>query len=142
MPMEDVSCRSRAFEELRTRLVRALIALGIRFRRLLPGRRAAEYCSSRDPNGRRARRAVIGTAREAFFTSEGRSSAASPRDPVLFYQIWRFVAPGLYEHEALLKAFVSSAPLLRLRRYFATVRVPDRVRLFIDEYASVRSRRS
>src|SRR4029078_2247189 len=45
---------------------------------------------------------VIGTGlAEAFFTKLKVSFIAGIflASPVIFYQIWRFVAPGLYEHE-------------------------------------------
>ena len=90
-------------EELRWRIVRALFALGIAFGAcywfaeelfaflLLP---LAQLRPEQTP--------VIGTGvAEAFFTKLKVSFIASIflASPVIFYQIWRFVAPGLYEHE-------------------------------------------
>jgi len=90
-------------EELRERLIKALIAVGIAF---LPAYAFANHLfhvltqplqqASSDPI------TLIGTSpTEAFFTKLKVSFLAALflASPAVFYQIWQFVAPGLYEHE-------------------------------------------
>jgi sec-independent protein translocase protein TatC len=131
-------------EELRWRIVRALLAVAVAFgfcwwgaewlfdflvaplRRLEPGRQL-----------------VIGTGlTEAFFTKLkvafiGALFAASP---VVFYQAWRFVAPGLYESEkrvAVPFALAASVFFFFGAAFCYAGVFPTAFRFFLDEYASV-----
>jgi sec-independent protein translocase protein TatC len=89
-------------EELRSRLVKALITVGIAF---LPAYAFANYLFvfltqplEAIPNPP----PLIGTSpAEAFFTKLKVAFIAAffGASPVVFYQVWQFVAPGLYEHE-------------------------------------------
>ena len=95
-------------EELRWRIVRALLAVGVAFAcsywfaeplfALLT--RPLEVARADLPNAHTLE--VIGTGvTEAFFTKLKVSFIAAVfiASPVIFYQAWRFVAPGLYESE-------------------------------------------
>jgi len=90
--------------ELRSRLIKSLGAVGIafvlcyQFVETLMAWLIAPL-KALDPA---AKVQVIGTGlAEAFFTKLKVSFIAGIflASPVIFYQIWRFVAPGLYEHE-------------------------------------------
>jgi sec-independent protein translocase protein TatC len=131
-------------DELRWRMVRALIALGIAFAAcywwaeelfaflLLP---LAQLRPDQAP--------VIGTGvAEAFFTKLKVSFIASIflASPILFHQAWRFVAPGLYENEKRLALpFAAAASFFFvLGAGFCYVLVfPVGFRFFLDEYASI-----
>jgi len=90
-------------EELRSRLIKALVAVGLAF---IPAYAFADYLftfltqplqqiTPKPP-------ALVGLGlAEAFFTKLKVSFIAALflASPVVFYQIWQFVAPGLYEHE-------------------------------------------
>ena len=95
-------------EELRTRLVRSLLAVGVGF--------AAAYAYAdqlfalltrpllglNEPGAAVTEVNLIGTGvAEAFFTKIKVAFLAGifVASPVILYQIWRFVAPGLYETE-------------------------------------------
>jgi sec-independent protein translocase protein TatC len=103
--MEDVKMPLTAhLAELRSRLIKSLVAVGIafvlcyQFVETLMAWLIAPL-KALDPA---AKVQVIGTGlAEAFFTKLKVSFIAGIflASPVIFYQIWRFVAPGLYEHE-------------------------------------------
>jgi len=131
-------------EELRWRIVRALVALGIAF--------AACYWFSEElfaflllplAQLRPGATPVIGTGvAEAFFTKIKVSFIAAIflSSPVLFHQAWRFVAPGLYESEKRLALpFAAAASFFFvLGAGFCYVLVfPVGFRFFLDEYASI-----
>ena len=90
-------------EELRARIIKALIAVGLAF---LPAYLFAGslFALLTQPLQRAVPNPVtlIGTSpAEAFFTKLKVSFIAALflASPVVFYQIWQFIAPGLYEHE-------------------------------------------
>jgi sec-independent protein translocase protein TatC len=103
--MEDAKMPLTAhLAELRSRLIKSLVAVGIafvlcyQFVETLMAWLIAPL-KALDPA---AKVQVIGTGlAEAFFTKLKVSFIAGIflASPVIFYQIWRFVAPGLYEHE-------------------------------------------
>jgi sec-independent protein translocase protein TatC len=131
-------------EELRWRIVRALVALGIAF--------AACYWFSEElfaflllplAQLRPGATPVIGTGvAEAFFTKIKVSFIAAIflSSPVLFHQAWRFVAPGLYESEKRL-----ALPFAAAASFFFVVGAgfcyvfvfPVGFRFFLQEYASI-----
>jgi sec-independent protein translocase protein TatC len=131
-------------EELRWRLLRALAAVGVAFGlcwwfaepifdvliRPLTALRPAESL-------------VIGTGvAEAFFTKLKVSFIAALflASPVVFFQAWRFVAPGLYEGEkrlALPFALVASVFFTLGAAFCYTFVFPVGFRFFLDEYASI-----
>ena len=145
MPMEDVKLPLTAhLEELRTRVVRSLIALGVAFVAcyqvveplmnwlIAPIKRLEGHDVQ-----------IIGTGlAEAFFTKLkvaffGGIFLASP---VILYQIWKFVAPGLYAHERrYVKPFVFFGTLFFVSGAYFCYRFvfPTAFGFFIDEYASV-----
>src|SRR6266536_3588708 len=102
--MEDVKLPLTAhLEELRSRLIKSLIALGVAFVACYQVvepliRWLIAPVKEFDPK----RVQIIGTGlAEAFFTKLKVAFFAGIflASPVIFYQIWKFVAPGLYEHE-------------------------------------------
>src|SRR6266849_51892 len=89
--------------ELRSRLIKALSSVALAF---IPAYAFADYhlafltqpCQQMQPSPP----ALIGTGlAEAFFTKLKVSFIAALflASPAIFYQLWQFVAPGLYEHE-------------------------------------------
>jgi sec-independent protein translocase protein TatC len=131
-------------EELRWRLVRALLALGVAFGvcywfaeplfvflvRPLAALRPGEPL-------------IIGTGvTEAFFTKLKVSFIAAlfAASPVIFFQGWRFVAPGLYESEKRLAVpfAVAASFFFVLGASFCYWLVfPVGFRFFLAEYASI-----
>ena len=90
-------------EELRSRLIKALVAVGLAF---IPAYAFADFLFTFLTQPLRQIKpsppALIGTGpTEAFFTKLKVSFIAAlfVASPVIFYQIWQFVAPGLYAHE-------------------------------------------
>jgi|Deesub1362A_J573_1020465.scaffolds.fasta_scaffold04700_1 sec-independent protein translocase protein TatC len=90
-------------EELRMRLVRAAIAVGVgffvayAFKERLYGYLTIPLKKAMPPGAK-----LIYTApQEAFFTYLKVAFLAGVigASPVIFYQLWRFVSPGLYRHE-------------------------------------------
>jgi sec-independent protein translocase protein TatC len=143
--MEDVKLPLTAhLEELRSRLVKSLIALGAAF--------VACYqvveplmqwliapVKQFDPK----KVQIIGTGiAEAFFTKLKVAFFAGIflASPVIFYQIWKFVAPGLYEHEKrYVKPFVFFGTFFFVSGAYFCYRLvfPTAFGFFIDEYESV-----
>jgi sec-independent protein translocase protein TatC len=143
--MEDVKLPLTAhLEELRRRLVKSLIALGVAFvacyQVVEPLMRwLIAPLKQLDQN----KVQIIGTGiTEAFFTKLkvaffGGIFLASP---VIFYQIWKFVAPGLYEHEKrYVKPFVFFGTFFFVSGAYFCYRLvfPTAFGFFIAEYASV-----
>jgi len=144
-PESDVRMPLTAhLEELRWRIVRALLAVSAGFAvcywrseqlfafLLLPLARL-------QPN----EELVIGTGvTEAFFTKLKVSliGAFFLASPVVFYQAWRFVAPGLYESEkriAVPFAIVASFFFVLGASFCYVLVFPVGFRFFLDEYASI-----
>jgi sec-independent protein translocase protein TatC len=86
---------------------------------------------------------VIGTGvTEAFFTKLKVSFIAAifVSCPVIFFQAWRFVAPGLYESEKRLAvpfAVAASAFFVLGGAFCYTLVFPVGFRFFLDEYGSI-----
>jgi sec-independent protein translocase protein TatC len=131
-------------EELRWRLVRAMVAIGIAFAvswwfadRLFDVLVAP--LRALDPG----RDLVIGTGlTEAFFTKLKVAfiAAVFVASPVVFYQAWRFVAPGLYDSERRVAVpfAVAATFFFFLGAGFCYAAVfPLGFRFFLEEYASV-----
>jgi len=131
--------------ELRSRLIKSLIAVGVafvlcyQFVETLMAWLIAPL-KALDPA---AKVQVIGTGlAEAFFTKLKVSFIAGIflASPAIFYQIWRFVAPGLYEHERrYVKPFVFFATgFFVCGAYFCYRLVfPTAFGFFLEEYGSI-----
>jgi sec-independent protein translocase protein TatC len=131
-------------EELRGRIVRVFLAVGVAFV-------ACYWLSERlfafliRPLARvRAEEiVVIGTGvTEAFFTKLKVSFIAAifVASPIIFFQAWRFVAPGLYASEkrvALPFAAVASAFFMLGASFCYGFVFPVSFRFFLEEYASI-----
>jgi sec-independent protein translocase protein TatC len=144
--MEDAKMPLTAhLAELRSRLIKSLIAVGVAFvlcyqfvetlmAWLIAPLRAL------DPG---AKVQVIGTGlAEAFFTKLKVSFIAGIflASPAIFYQIWRFVAPGLYEHERrYVKPFVFFATCFFVCGAYFCYRFvfPTAFGFFLEEYGSI-----
>lgn len=131
-------------EELRTRLIRALLATFVAFggcwlvvdmllRWLTAPLLAIDEHSAR----------VIGTGvTDAFFTKLKVAfiAAVFVASPVIFFQIWRFVAPGLYSREkrlALPFALSASVFFVSGAAFCYTIVFPVAFRFFLAEFASI-----
>ncbi len=130
--------------ELRTRLIRAVIAVAVGFViayafadplfRLLS--QPLHQASDRQV-------LLIGTGvGEAFFTKMKVALIAGlfAASPAVFYEIWRFIAPGLYESERrMAKPFVICATLFFLAGGYFCWAVVFRIgfRFFLEQYASI-----
>jgi len=143
--MEDVKLPLTAhLEELRNRLIKSLIALGVAFvacyQVVEPLMRwLIAPVKEFDPK----RVQIIGTGlAEAFFIKLKVAffAAIFLASPVIFYQIWKFVAPGLYDHEKrYVKPFVFFGTVFFVSGAYFCYRFvfPTAFGFFIDEYASV-----
>jgi len=86
---------------------------------------------------------LIGTGvAEAFFTKLKVSFLAGVfvASPVIFYQTWQFVAPGLYDHEKrYVRPFVACATAFFFGgAYFCYALVfPTAFRFFVEQYATI-----
>lgn len=136
-------------EELRTRLVRALLAVGVGF--------AAAYAYADQlfalltqpllglnrPGAATTDVNLIGTGvAEAFFTKIKVAFLAGIflASPVILYQIWRFVAPGLYETEKRnARPFVFFGTLFFLggAAFCYEYVMPVGYRFLMDQYGSI-----
>lgn len=131
-------------EELRQRVIRALLATGVAFggcwflaedlvRWLTAPLLAIDAYQAR----------VIGTGvTDAFFTKLKVSFMAAlfVASPVIFFQAWRFVAPGLYAREkqlALPFTVFASAFFLAGAGFCYAVVFPVAFRFFLAEFASL-----
>jgi sec-independent protein translocase protein TatC len=131
-------------EELRTRLIRALIAVAVGF--------AISYGVSERLVGwllrpltalRPDEALVIGTGvTDAFFTKLKVSFIAGifVASPAVFYQAWLFIAPGLYERErrvALPFSIAASFFFVAGAAFCYYLVFPVAFRFFLDEFTSV-----
>jgi sec-independent protein translocase protein TatC len=144
--MEDLKMPLTAhLAELRSRLIKSLVAVGVAFvlcyqfvetlmAWLIAPLKALDSA---------AKVQVIGTGlAEAFFTKLKVSFIAGIflASPVILYQIWRFVAPGLYEHERrYVQPFVFFATgFFVCGAYFCYRLVfPTAFGFFLEEYGSI-----
>jgi sec-independent protein translocase protein TatC len=131
-------------EELRWRLIKALLAVGVAF--LLTYAFANSLFTfliqpllRATPNSPE----LIGTGpTEAFFTKlkVALIAALFVASPVVFYQIWQFVAPGLYQHE---KRYVipfvlfGTAFFLLGAGFCHAVVLPVAYAFFLEEYETI-----
>ena len=131
-------------EELRWRLVRALGALGVAF--------GVCYAYAEDlfrflirplASLKPDQMLVIGTGvTEAFFTKLKVSLIAAlfVASPIIFYQMWRFVAPGLYDNErrlALPFALAASVFFIVGAGFCYLLVFPVGFRFFLEQYSSI-----
>src|SRR5438552_3815486 len=131
-------------EELRWRIVRALVAVGVGF--------SVCYAFSEHIFAfllhplaalRPSEALVIGTGvTEAFFTKLKVSFIAGifAASPVIFFQAWRFIAPGLYEKEKRLAvpfSIAASAFFLTGAAFCYWFVFPVAYRFFLDEFPSI-----
>ena len=131
-------------EELRWRIVRALLALGLAFGVCYYFAEALFVFLIRPLAALRPDQAlVIGTGvTEAFFTKLKVSFIAAlfAASPIIFFQAWRFVAPGLYDSEKRL-----ALPFAAAASFFFVVGAsfcywlvfPVGFRFFLAEYQSI-----
>ena len=143
--MEDVKLPLTAhLEELRSRLVKMLVALGVSFvacYQVVEPLMRWLIAPIRQLDPKKVQ--IIGTGvAEAFFTKLKVAFFAGIflASPVIFYQIWKFVAPGLYDHEKRhMKPFVFFGTFFFVSGAYFCYRFvfPTAFGFFIDEYASV-----
>jgi sec-independent protein translocase protein TatC len=131
-------------EELRWRLVRALLALGAAFAICYYFAEALFVFLVRPLAELRPNEAlIIGTGvTEAFFTKLKVSFIAAlfVASPVIFFQGWRFVAPGLYESEKRLAvpfAIAASFFFVLGASFCYWLVFPVGFRFFLAEYTSI-----
>ena len=131
-------------EELRTRLIRALLAIAIGFAACYGFSEPLVTFLIRPLQSIRPEQAlVIGTGvTDAFFTKLKVSAVAGIflASPAVFYQAWQFVAPGLYERERRVAMpfslaasffFVAGAAFC----YYAVF--PVAFRFFLEQFTSI-----
>jgi sec-independent protein translocase protein TatC len=131
-------------EELRWRLVRALLAIGVAFA-VCYGFADRLFAFLIHPlTALRPEEAlVIGTGvTEAFFTKLKVSFIAAVflASPIVFFQAWRFVSPGLYESEKRLAvpfAIVASLFFGLGAGFCYALVFPVGFRFFLEEYGSI-----
>ena len=131
-------------QELRTRLIRAFIAIGLGFvvAYLIadPLFRLLTY-PIREVSGGKV--LLIGTGvGEAFYTEIKVALIAGLfiASPAVFYEIWKFIAPGLYETERrMAKPFVIFATIFFVLGGYFCWAVVFKVgyKFFLDQYASI-----
>jgi sec-independent protein translocase protein TatC len=131
-------------EELRWRIVRALLALGLAFGVCYWFAEALFVFLVRPLAALRPEQTlVIGTGvTEAFFTKLKVSfiGALFLASPIIFFQAWRFVAPGLYESEkrlALPFALAASLFFVVGASFCYWLVFPVGFRFFLAEYESI-----
>ncbi|HJQ82663.1 MAG TPA: twin-arginine translocase subunit TatC [Candidatus Binatia bacterium] len=131
-------------EELRWRIVRALVAVGIAFAVCWWFAEALFTFLIRPLAALRPDETiVIGTGvAEAFFTKLKVSFIAAifVASPVIFFQSWRFVAPGLYQSEkrlALPFAAAASFFFVTGAAFCYALVFPVGFRFFLEEYVSI-----
>ena len=131
-------------EELRWRIVRALLALGLAFGVCYWFAEALFGFLLRPLAAVRPDQAlVIGTGvTEAFFTKLKVSFIAAlfAASPIIFFQAWRFVAPGLYDSEkrlALPFAVAASFFFVVGASFCYWLVFPVGFRFFLAEYQSI-----
>jgi len=131
-------------EELRWRIVRALLALGLAFGVCYYFAEALFVFLIRPLAALRPDQAlIIGTGvTEAFFTKLKVSLIAAlfAASPIIFFQAWRFVAPGLYDSEKRLAVpFAAAASLFFVvgASFCYWLVFPVGFRFFLAEYESI-----
>jgi sec-independent protein translocase protein TatC len=131
-------------EELRWRIVRALLALGLAFGVCYWFAEAIFGFLVRPLAALRPEQAlIIGTGvTEAFFTKLKVSFIAAlfVASPIIFFQAWRFAAPGLYDSEkrlALPFAAGASAFFVLGASFCYWLVFPVGFRFFLAEYESI-----
>ena len=145
VPESDVRMPLTAhLEELRWRIVRAFLAVAVAFAICYWCAESLFAILIRPLAALRPGQAlIIGTGvTEAFFTKLKVSAIAAlfAASPVIFFQSWRFVAPGLYEAEkrtALPFAIVATIFFLMGATFCYVFVFPVGFRFFLDEYASI-----
>jgi sec-independent protein translocase protein TatC len=130
--------------ELRSRLIKALVAVALAF---IPAYAFAEYLFAflTQPlqQVQPSPPTLIGTGlAEAFFTKLKVAFIAALflASPAVFYQIWEFIAPGLYEHERryVIPFVVFASFFFVLGAGFCHVVVlPVAYAFFIEQYQSI-----
>ncbi len=131
-------------EELRWRIVRALLAVGVAFAACYAFAEPLVTTLLRPLTQLRPEQTlVIGTGvTEAFFTKLKVSFVAAIflSSPVIFFQRWRFVAPGLYDTEKRLALpfAIAASFFFTLGAGFCYALVfPVGFRFFLEEYQSI-----
>jgi sec-independent protein translocase protein TatC len=144
-PESDVRMPLTAhLEELRTRIIRALLATGLAFGVCYYFADGLFALLIRPLIALRPDQSlIIGTGvTEAFFTKLKVSFIAAlfVASPVIFFQAWRFVAPGLYDSEKRLAtpfAVAGSAFFVLGASFCYWVVLPVGFQFFLQEYASL-----
>ncbi len=136
-------------EELRWRLIKALAAVlvgfaaGYQFSDLIFNF-LTEPLLGLNPGNAEESVHLIGTGVvEAFFTKLKVSFIAGifVASPVIFYQLWKFVAPGLYEHEkryALPFVIFGTFFFVAGAAFCYALVLPVGYRFFIEQYQTIR----
>jgi sec-independent protein translocase protein TatC len=137
-------------EELRWRLIKALVAVGVAggiayaFADRLFDLLTRPLLALNDPStGAPTAVRLIGTGvGEAFFTKLKVALIAGVfvAAPVVLYQIWRFVAPGLYAHEKrYARPFVFFGTLFFIggAAFCYSIVLPVGYRFFIEQYETI-----
>lgn len=131
-------------EELRTRLITALIAMIIGFvvcYQFVEWLMVWLIAPVKTLNPEKVQ--IVGTGiAEAFFTKLKVSFIAGIflASPVIFYQIWKFIAPGLYESEKrYVKPFVFFGTLFFVTGAYFCYRLvfPTAFGFFLDQYSTI-----
>jgi sec-independent protein translocase protein TatC len=137
-------------EELRWRLIKALVGIGIGFAisyqyaNLLFAFLSAPLEATGGNPGHSVN--LIGTGvTEAFFTKlkVALIAAIFLSSPWIFYQLWRFVAPGLYPQEkryALPFVFFASFFFVAGAAFCYALVLPVGYQFFLDQYGSIQVR--
>jgi sec-independent protein translocase protein TatC len=144
-PESDVRMPLTAhLEELRWRIVRALVAIGVAFLVCYWFADGLFAFLFRPLTALRANQpAAYGVGlTEAFFTKLKVAFVAAlfVASPVVFFQGWRFVAPGLYQSEKRLALpFATAASLFFVlgASFCYWMVFPVAFKFFLDEYASI-----
>jgi sec-independent protein translocase protein TatC len=144
-PEHDVRMPLTAhLEELRTRIIRAIVATAV-------GGGLAWFAIERIVTFllaplaalRPGESLIIGTGvTEAFFTKLKVAVIAGIflASPIIFYQLWRFIAPGLYEREkrvAMPFSIAASAFFVSGAAFCYWLVFPVAFSFFLDEFASI-----
>ncbi len=131
-------------EELRTRLIRMIAALTVAaVLSWLVIEHLVDFLLAPLQQFRPDQSLIIGTGvTEAFFTKLKVAVIAGifVSSPILFYQAWRFVAPGLYDREkrvALPFSIAASIFFITGASFCYWLVFPVAFRFFLDEFASI-----
>ncbi|MEO8603899.1 MAG: twin-arginine translocase subunit TatC [bacterium] len=144
MSAEDAKMPLTAhLEELRSRLIKALLAIAVAFIAVYNFSDVLFAVLTRPLLSLQGGVELIGTGvTEAFFTKLKVSFIAALflASPMLFYQAWMFVAPGLYDDEKrYARPFVFFATIFFIlgASFCYVVVFPVGYRFFLDEYATI-----